>query len=217
MTTAAEFVAERVQESQHNITLLDAAISHGSKNARREGMYSGFAAKNYAMAYLMELLREVAPEIADRAAADLTDALDMGEAAGISTDRAEALAAGDPAAWDLAEVIGDLEDLSDGYHKIREMYRYRVLYNAGLFNEWAAAGKHDVHKSRLHDDGTVPFGDPNLFKVTAQLPTGQISNHYEMDHWSLFNIPERERSAVWDGSSAAEVADRLARFLGEFR
>lgn len=220
--TAATFVAERVEESQHNIDLLDGIIRRGTvaqplTPATREGMYSGFAAKDYAMAYLMQVLRSVAPEVADRAAVDLSEALDMGEAAGITADRAASLTAGDPEAWNLGEVIGDLDDISDGYHTRREVYRYRMLYNATTFNEWAAAGRHDVHKSRLHDDGTVPFGNPDLFKVTAQLPTGQISNHYPIDCWSLFNIPERERSAVWDGSTAAEVADSLGRFLGEFQ
>lgn len=117
----------------------------------------------------------------------------------------------------IAHEPEDPEDFFDGYHTVRELYRYRLLYNAGLFNEWALRGLYDVHKSKLHDDGTVPFGNPDLFKVTAKLPTGQISNHYSLKHWSLFKIPERERSAVWDGSTAAQVADSLARFLGEFQ
>jgi hypothetical protein len=183
--TAAGFVAERIEESQRYIALLDGLQRRGTTDAMREGMYSGFSAQHYGMAYLMQILHTIAPEIADRAAVDLTDALDIGEAAGID-DMTAALAAGDPAAWNLDEVIGDREDLRDLYHSIRELYRFRLLYNAGLFNEWAAAGLYDVHKSRLHHDGEVPFGNPNLFKVTAQLSTGQISNHYVLKDWDLF-------------------------------
>ena len=47
----------------------------------------------------------------------------------------------------------------------------------------------------------------------ATLPTGQISNHYEAADWDLFQIPERERGDVWDGHTAADVADRLEAFL----
>lgn len=30
----------------------------------------------------------------------------------------------------------------------------------------------------------------------ADLPTGQISNHYEMRYWQFFDIPEKERADV---------------------
>src|SRR5690606_12891515 len=70
-------------------------------------------------------------------------------------------------------------ETSDGYHTFAELYHYRMLYNAALFNEWAAAGLYDVHKSVRHSDGSTCFGG-RWFVVYAQLPTGQISNHYEI-------------------------------------
>ena len=82
-----------------------------------------------------------------------------------------------------------------------------------MFNELAKQGLYDVHKSRKHSDGKYPFDNPNWFIVMAELPTGQISNHYEMKDWNLFDIPEKEVANVWDGHTPKGVADRLRRFL----
>ena len=40
--------------------------------------------------------------------------------------------------------------VSDGYHTFDELYEFRKLYNAALFNEWAALGLYSVHKSVRH-------------------------------------------------------------------
>ena len=50
-------------------------------------------------------------------------------------------------------------NISDGYHTFNELYEYRLLYNASMFNELAKQGLYDVHKSKKHSDGTIPFGD----------------------------------------------------------
>lgn len=110
-------------------------------------------------------------------------------------------------------VIQDLGQLSDGYHTFNELYEYRLLYNAAFFNELAKLGMYDVHKSKLHSDGEIPFGDSNWFIVMAELPTGQISNHYEMKDWDLFKVPEKEKANPWDGHSPKDVAQRLREFL----
>lgn len=114
------------------------------------------------------------------------------------------------------EKIEDIEDkgnISDGYHTFNELYEYRLLYNASMFNELAKQGLYDVHKSKKHSDGTIPFGDENWFIVQAELPTGQISNHYEMKDWGLFNIPEKEKANPYDGHTPQDVAKRLRDFL----
>ena len=103
-------------------------------------------------------------------------------------------------------------EVSDGYHTFNELYEYRMLYNAALFNEFAKQGLYDVHKSRKHSDGCYPFGDPNWFIVMAELPTGQISNHYEMKDWDKFQIPEKPVANKWDEHSPKDVADRLTSF-----
>ena len=106
----------------------------------------------------------------------------------------------------------DKGDISDGYHTFNELYEYRLLYNASMFNEFAKQNLYDVHKSKRHSDGEECFGG-GWFIVQAQLPTGQISNHYEMKDWDLFQIPEKEKANIWDGHTPQDVAKRLREFL----
>lgn len=110
---------------------------------------------------------------------------------------------------ELCSVNGDT---SDGYHTFNELYEFRLLYNAHLFNEWYKSNKYHVHKSKLHSDGTEPFGG-GWFVVSAELLTGQITNHYEMKDWDLFQVEERIRANKWDGHTAQDVADRLREQL----
>lgn len=103
----------------------------------------------------------------------------------------------------------DVGDCSDGYHTFNELYEFRKVYNAALFNEWAKQKKYDVHKSIKHYEGNECFGG-GWFIVVAMLPDGLISNHYEMKDWSLFDIPEYEKSLFpFDGHSASDVLFRL--------
>ena len=113
----------------------------------------------------------------------------------------------------FVEPIEDKGNISDGYHTFNELYEYRLLYNASMFNELAKQGLYDVHKSKKHSDGTIPFDDENWFIVQAELPTGQISNHYEMKDWELFNVPEKEKANHYDGHTPQDVAKRLRDFL----
>ena len=106
----------------------------------------------------------------------------------------------------------DIENFSDGYHTFKELYEYRLLYNAALFNEFAKNKNIPVCKSFRHSDGELPFGG-GWFIVMAQLPTGQISNHYELKDWDLFKIPELECAWVYDGHTPKDVANRLRDFL----
>lgn len=120
-----------------------------------------------------------------------------------------------------------MNDVSDGYHTFDELYESRLLYNAALFNDWA---KHDlaysqigtgklkyhVHKSWKHSDGELAFGG-GWFVVVAQLPTGQITNHYQAKDWELFQVPARDQAAEWDGHTPQDVAVRLRAFLEQKR
>lgn len=103
----------------------------------------------------------------------------------------------------------DMGEVSDGYHTFNELYYYRMLYNAAFFNllpkEW-------VHKSKRHYTGEECFGG-GWFIVIANLPTGQISNHYELKDWDLFQVPEKEFADEWDGHTPQEAAKRLHKYL----
>lgn len=119
------------------------------------------------------------------------------------------------------QAIKDLsitENTTDGYHTFKELYEFRMMYNAALLNEWASMGnrwvpKYDVHKSWKHYDGELCFGG-GWFVVVAMLPSGQITNHYEAKHWDLFKIPELEKAKYeFDGHTSNDVLDRLATLI----
>jgi hypothetical protein len=104
-------------------------------------------------------------------------------------------------------------DISDGYHSIKELYEFRKVYNAALFNEWARKGEHEVYKSWKHHDGQLCFGG-GWFIVVALLPTGQISNHYEESDWDLFQIPAVETALLeYDDHDSVDVLERLKAFI----
>jgi hypothetical protein len=119
-------------------------------------------------------------------------------------------------------------ETSDGYHTFNELYEFRKIYNAALFNEWAkqthvnplfakmdgqpaVKPKYDVHKSWRHADGELCFGG-GWFIVVAVLPSGQISNHYEAQDWELFKIPSYEKALYkFDGHTPQDVIIRLKK------
>lgn len=112
------------------------------------------------------------------------------------------------------ELIND-NNISDGWHTFDQLYEIRKAYNAALFNEWAIDDGADrfpaynVHKSKRHFDGELCFGG-GWFIVVAVLPTGQISNHYKLEDWDLFNIPEAEKALYpFDGHTTEDVINRL--------
>jgi len=100
-------------------------------------------------------------------------------------------------------------ELRDEYHTMNELYEYRMVYNAILFNEWFAHGKYNVHKSKQHNDGELCFGG-GWFIVVAILPTGQISNHYKEEYWDLFQCESVETAKYpFDGHTPNDVLIRL--------
>ena len=100
-------------------------------------------------------------------------------------------------------------NVSDGFHTFDELYEFRKLYNAALFNEWAKQNKYNVHKAARHFEGDKCFGG-GWFIVVAVLPEGQISNHYEMKDWDLFQVPEHEKALFeFDGHTSEDVMTRL--------
>lgn len=106
----------------------------------------------------------------------------------------------------------DRENLSDGYHTFKELYEFRLLYQAILINEWHSQGIYNTHKSKRHSDEQECFGG-GYFIVMADLPTGQISNHYPLKDWGLFQCVEKEQADPWDGHTAEDVAKRLRTYL----
>ena len=112
------------------------------------------------------------------------------------------------------EAVKVTGDTSDGYHTFNELYDYRRIYNAALFNEWASQGKYDVHKSWKHSDGEDCFGG-GWFIVVAELPTGQVSNHYEAQYWDNFVIPSRDIANKYDGHTPKQALSRIAELKAQ--
>ena len=100
--------------------------------------------------------------------------------------------------------------MSDGYHTFNELYDYRKAYNAAFFNE--IAKKYKVLKSKRHSDGEECFGG-GWFIVMAELPTGQVSNHYELKDWNLFKCKVQEKADVWDGHTPAQALERAIKYI----
>ena len=113
----------------------------------------------------------------------------------------------------VIELTAELKsgEASDGYHTHNELYEYRMLYHAHAALAWALDGV-EVTKSWNHSDGEPCFGG-GWFIVTAQLPTGQVTNHYPERDWPLFDVPEVERPTEWDGHTPQDAAARLRAIL----
>lgn len=131
----------------------------------------------------------------------------------------------------IAEHIENKGKISDTFHTFDELYDFRKMYNAALFNEWASEyiknvnlgwmtlqeentePKYDVHKSLRHFDGEECFGG-GWFIVLAMLPTGQISNHYPISDWDLFKLPVTHKAKYeYDGHTPSDVLERLKSVL----
>ena len=104
------------------------------------------------------------------------------------------------------------EDTSDGYHTFKELYQYRMLYNALAFRALVSEPGTMPHKSRFHSDGEPCFGG-GWFIVVAYLNGKQISNHYEEKDWDMFDVEERIRADEWDGHTPKDVAERIESYL----
>ena len=118
---------------------------------------------------------------------------------------------------ETANSENDMGEVSDGYHTFNELYYYRMLYNAAFFNLLSKNNAIKVLKSKLHSDGKPPFNDTDMFIVQAELPTGQISNHYHMEHWDKFKVNEAKVADVWDGHTPQQAAERIKQFILQFQ
>ena len=110
---------------------------------------------------------------------------------------------------DICKIMNEQQEL------IEELYDFRLTYNALLFNEWAENQKYEVYKSRRHNDGELCF-DGEYFIVVAQLPTGQVTNHYHIRHWNMFKMNEYEKvKEDFDGHTPSDVIERLQQVIDD--
>lgn len=99
---------------------------------------------------------------------------------------------------------------ADEHHTMRELYDYRMVYNALAAKWFDDQGK--AVKSWYHHDGEPCFGG-GWFIVCLNTPDGWATNHYKGEFWHLFNIPEVDLAPEWDGHTPAEALERLKAML----
>lgn len=108
--------------------------------------------------------------------------------------------------------------ISDGYHTFEELYYYRLCYNAIFINSLVKLIKENpatfkdikVCKSKKHFGGEPCYGG-GWFIVMISTPWGQISNHYKLEYWDMFNCRAVNTSWKWDGHGMKEAMERLNR------
>jgi hypothetical protein len=100
---------------------------------------------------------------------------------------------------------------ADEHHTMKELYEYRMLYNAATVNAWTERGAH-TFKSYRHYDGELCFGG-GWFIVGILTIEGWVTNQYQDEHWDLFDAPEVDTAPEWDGHTPAEAAQRLRNAL----
>lgn len=98
------------------------------------------------------------------------------------------------------EKLGDIGELSDGFHTFNSLYHQRLILFATLINTFP----HLAWKSHKHHDGEVPFGG-GWFIVGIKTPKGQYTYHYEDKDWDLFHCPEVDTAPEWDGHTDKDV------------
>ena len=105
-----------------------------------------------------------------------------------------------------------VDKLNEQEETIQELYDFRLIYNALLFNEWSKHDTIEVYKSKKHSDGELCF-DGEWFVVVAILPTGQITNHYHIKYWNYFQIKEYPQvKDEFDGHTPIDVLNRLKKY-----
>lgn len=89
-------------------------------------------------------------------------------------------------------------NLSDGYHTYNELYYHRAV----LFSVICNNHKDIAYKSKKHHDGTMYDG---MFIIGIKTPQGQYSYHYDLNMWSMFDVPELEFAPEWDWHQASDI------------
>jgi len=101
--------------------------------------------------------------------------------------------------------VGDVGDLSDGYHTFNDLYEQRCVLFAALCNTFADK----AWKSYKHSDGEDCFGG-GWFIVGISTPDGQYSYHYENKNWDMFECKEVELAPEWDGHTDKDIKRLLS-------
>lgn len=95
----------------------------------------------------------------------------------------------------------DASKIGDGFHTMQELYDFRSVLAACVFNVQPTA-----EKSRLHEDGSMFDG---MFIAYFQTMYGTVSFHFENKWWDFLRIKEVKRARKWDGHTSDDVMTAL--------
>lgn len=107
------------------------------------------------------------------------------------------------------EELGDIGEVSDGFHTFNSLYQQRLVLFAALVNTFPTMS----WKSRKHSDGEPCFGG-GWFIVGISTPKGSYTYHYENKDWDVFHCQEVETAPEWDGHTDKDV-ERLLSLVDE--
>ena len=106
------------------------------------------------------------------------------------------------------------KDISDTYHTFGELYDHRMAFNVALCQAITLLKRKDLYcyKSWFHHDKTMFDG---MFIVVIESPYGQISYHYNAEHWDKFNIQPYDIALMYDGHTPDDTYDRLLKLFNK--
>jgi hypothetical protein len=117
-------------------------------------------------------------------------------------------------------LVDDLNQVSDGYHTIQELYDHRIglfitlcktifdysllansEFNVEIIHPW---------RSKYHSDGELSFSGEWFVLGIGKEKGKQITYHLPMSRWDETNFAETlDRAPEWDGHTSADVLERL--------
>lgn len=104
------------------------------------------------------------------------------------------------------------KDLSDTYHTFGDLYDHRMAFNVALVNAIQLLNRDDLYayKTLKHHDDTMFEG---MFIVVIESRHGQISYHYNLEHWNKFEVSAIDKANEYDGHTPADTIERLIKLF----
>ena len=121
----------------------------------------------------------------------------------------------------LEIMVGDLSQVSDGYHTIAELYDHRItlfitlcrmasrLFATPMHDDTSDIPRYSIWRSKTHGDGDPAY--EGWFIMGIGKGRGkQISYHLPLSRWDETDFAETlDKAPEWDGHTSADVLQRL--------
>jgi hypothetical protein len=108
-------------------------------------------------------------------------------------------------------MVKGTDNISDGFHTFGELYDQRRALTAALVK----SNPEISWRSLEHHPDDKPMFE-GYFIVGMDLPTGQISYHYNLSHWDDFHgIVIFKHAPKYDGHTPELTVERLLAWAGQ--